>query len=124
MMDQGMRRSPPISNTATAGQLSLGNAVEAEGGLHLPAYLAADGLISAQDIPAVGAVVVAPGPVHDALQVEVVPAAGPHCYLVLQADRALDTNRELCLLWNPDCGKNVNDVALERRRGWSEELAG
>ena len=119
-----MRRSPSIGNTTAADQLSLRNAVEAEDGLHLPADLAADGLISAQDIPAVGAVVVAPGPVHDALQVEVVPAAGPHRCLVLQADRALSTTRELCLLRNPDWWENIYDVAFEHRRRWSEELAG
>ena len=119
-----MKRSPSIGNTAAADQLSLGNAVEAEDGLHLPADLAADGLISAQDIPAVGAVVVVPGPVHEALQVEVVSAAGPHRRLVLQADRALSTARELCLLRNPDCWKNVNEVVLDRGRWRSEELAG
>ena len=119
-----MRRSPSIGNTAAAGHLSLRNVVEAEGGLHLPADLAADGLFSAQDIPAVGAVVVAHGPVHDALQVEIVPAAGPYRRLVLQADRALSTTRELCLLRNPDWWENIYDVAFEHRRRWSEELAG
>ena len=73
-----MMRSPPVGNAAAAGHLCLGNVVEAKSGLHLPAHLAADGLSPAEDIPAVWAAVVAPGPVHDALQVEVVPAAGSH----------------------------------------------
>ena len=88
----------PVANTVIADKLPFRDIAEEKGGLHLPADLAADGLISAQDIPAIGAVVVAPGPVHDAPQVEVVPAAGPHRRLVLQADRAFSTTRELCLL--------------------------
>ena len=118
-----MMRSPPIGNAIAAGHLSLGNVVEAEGGLHVPAHLGADDLSPAEDFPAVGAVVVAPGPVHDALQVEVL-AASPYCCLVLQADRALSTTRELSCFWDPVCWNNVNKVVFNRRRWRSEKLAG
>ena len=107
-----MMRSPPIGNAIAAGHLSLGNVVESETRLHVSTHLAADCLSSGEGIPAVGAVVVAPSPVHNALQVEVVPAAGPHCCLVLQADRALSTTRELSCFWDPVCWNNVIEVVF------------
>ena len=117
-----------VANAVITDQLPFRDIAEDEGGLHLPAHLAADDLFFVKKIPAVGTVVVVLDPVLDALQVEVVSAAGSHHCLILQADRALRAGQKLCLPWNPDGWNNFDNVALEDRsrwrRRWSKYLVG
>ena len=77
--------------------------VEEEGGFHIPAYLAADGLFSAYNVPGCFA-----WPVHDVIQVEVVLTADPHHSPAIQSYRSLSVAWRTLPSLNPDCRKNTH----------------